>query len=367
MALARGEGDGLRRRRHDLGEAPPGFGDAAGRDRPDVGAAMTVATRGSRRVGELGLQRVERVVECVVGVEERAGPDLGGERVPLARSEEEVEAAEEGGGGRGDAVPQGDGRLGSGLDAAQRLGHDSVEAAAGDAGAEEGRGDVLEAVRLVDDDPLVVGQHGSGVIAANHEIGQKEVVVDDEQLRRLRFALEGGHEAALVEGTARPEAGLARRGREPPDGVVFFELVELGQIAAPGLRRPALHERQRSPHRLGGLRRGQGLETAAAEVVAEALHQERRDLGADHALGDGEIFEEDLLLERLARGGHDHAPAAGEGGHEISEGLARAGAGLADEHAIFVERPLHRLGHLELATAMLVAIEGARQRALGAE
>ena len=61
------------------------------------------------------------------------------------------------------------------------------DAPAGDPGAAEGGDDVLQVVGLVQDDVLGGGEHQRPLVVAHlraqEEIGQQQVVVDDEQAR----------------------------------------------------------------------------------------------------------------------------------------------------------------------------------------
>ena len=84
----------------------------------------------------------------------------------------------------------------------------------------------------------------------------------------------------------------------------------------------------------------QGVELVAAEIVGAALHV--ADLQrAEEGFEEGDVLEEELLLQIFCAGGDDDAllALAGEaqGGQEIGEGLAGAGAGFDDEVALVFE------------------------------
>ena len=64
-----------------------------------------------------------------------------------------------------------------------------------DTHAEEVGGDVLELVGFVEDDRVVVGQRRAGVRAAQREVGEKKVMVDDHDARCLGLAPHAGDEA----------------------------------------------------------------------------------------------------------------------------------------------------------------------------
>ena len=52
-------------------------------------------------------------------------------------------------------------------------------------------------------------------------------------------------------------------------------------------------------------------------------------------LEEWDVLEEELLLEVLGAGGDDDAAARQDGGHQVGQRLAGAGAGLGDEVLLF--------------------------------
>ena len=114
----------------------------------------------------------------------------------------------------------------------------------------------------------------------------------------------------------------------------------------------------------------QGVELVAAEVVAAALHV--ADLQrAEEGFEEGDVLEEELLLQVFGAGGDDDAllALAGEaqGGQKIGEGFAGAGAGFDDEVALVFEGGFDGSGHLVLAAAVLEGEGGAGEDAAGGE
>ena len=96
----------------------------------------------------------------------------------------------------------------------------------------------------------------------------------------------------------------------------------------------------------------QGVELVAAEIVGAALHV--ADLQrAEQRFEEGDVLEEELLLQILGAGGDDDAllALAGEAqrGQQIGEGLAGAGAGFDDEVALVREGAFDGSRHLVLA------------------
>ncbi len=86
---------------------------------------------------------------------------------------------------------------------------------------------------------------------------------------------------------------------------------------------------------------------------------------------EGDVLEVELLLQVLGAGGDDDALAAfageAQGGQQVGEGLAGAGAGFDDEVALVVERGLDGFGHLVLAFADFEGEGGFREDAVGRE
>ena len=104
----------------------------------------------------------------------------------------------------------------------------------------------------------------------------------------------------------------------------------------------------------------------AAEVVGAALHVADAQL-AKQRFEERNVAEEELVLQGLGAGGDDDALAGAQGGQQVGQGLAGAGAGLDDQVAALGEGALDGLGHFELAGAVLVGQRRARQNAAGRE
>ena len=87
-----------------------------------------------------------------------------------------------------------------------------VEALGGEADAEVVGGDLFELVGLVEDDGGGFGEDagvgGVGGLLLDGEVGEEEVVVDDDDVGLERFAAHGGDEAVLPVGAGLAEAGF---------------------------------------------------------------------------------------------------------------------------------------------------------------
>ena len=79
------------------------------------------------------------------------------------------------------------------------------------------------------------------------------------------------------------------------------------------------------------------------------------------------VLEEKLLLQVFRAGGNDDALAGEDGGDQISERFARAGAGFDDQMLAVRERGFHGLGHFELAGAEFVIRMPLGKRAMAGE
>src|SRR6185437_681226 len=137
---------------------------------------------------------------------------------------------------------------------------------------------------------------------------EEERVVDHDEPRLVEIALHPRNEALLEVGAPLADARLARRGDLAPDRIALAERDQLRDVARLGVPGPRLDEREAAAD--GGLgERADALPELVvapqAEVVAEALAE--RGLRVDpEVLGDeGQVLVDDLLLERLGRGGDD--------------------------------------------------------------
>ena len=104
----------------------------------------------------------------------------------------------------------------------------------------------------------------------------------------------------------------------------------------------------------------------AAEVVGAALHVADAQ-AAEQRFEKGNVAEVELVLQGLGAGGDDDALAGAQGGEQVGEGLAGAGACFDDEMAALGECALDGFGHFQLAGAVLVGQRRACEDAAGGE
>jgi hypothetical protein len=195
-----------------------------GAQQPEVGGEVPAGLEGARPAGVVGrglTHRGHRFGHAVGGRADHGVEVRGqGAREPLAdpgrqRGLEQVA-------GRPERVDGGSGRHGP------AEGGEDAEPADGDLGAEGGRGDVLELVRLVEDHEVVIGQH----VSAAGEVGPVKVGVDDDDGRLLRPAPRLFGEAAITARAAHRARAVGRRGAQlGPDPGRRLE-VQLGAVAA---------------------------------------------------------------------------------------------------------------------------------------
>jgi len=153
-----------------------------------------------------------------------------------------------------------------------------------------------------------------------------------------------------------------------PESAGLGQVVELGAIAGFGLFLPlgdlAVLVDLLKPGENGLILQGDQL--VAAEVVGAALHIADAQV-AEQGFEEGNIAEEELVLERLGAGRDDDALAGAQGRKQVGERFAGAGAGLDDQVAMLAEGALHGLGHLQLARPVLIRQGRAGQDAAGRE
>ena len=246
------------------------------------------------------------------------------------------------------------------------------EADIAEADAEVARGDVFELVRFVEDDDAGFGED-SGIrrglgLQLDGEIGEEEMVIDDDDIALGGAAAHLGDEAAIVVGAALAEAGVAARIEFGPELAGLGKLVELDSVSGLGGLLPfgdLLILRDFFESVEDGLT-AQGVELVPAEIVGAALHIADAQR-AEQRLEEGDVLEEELLLQVLGSGRDDDAAARAQGGEQIGEGLAGAGPGLDDQVAVFVEGALDGLCHLQLPAAELVGQLRTRQHAARSE
>ena len=211
--------------------------------------------------------------------------------------------------------------------AALDVGGEAAEPGARDAAAEPRRRRLLEPVRLVEDDRVVVGQHA----AAGREVGEVERVVRDHELGLPRARARGLGEAGAEERALPPRAAVGPDGELGPERLGRLD-GELRAIAGLGLREPRLERLEGLlVARIAQQHRAEALQLLAAEVVLAPLEHGDAHLPPERARRGRHLVGEQLLLQRLRRRRDDDALPRLERRDQVAEALARARSRLGDQ------------------------------------
>ena len=208
------------------------------------------------------------------------------------------------------------------------------------------------------------------------EVGEKEVVVDDDDFGLERLASHAGDEAVFPIRAGLAETGVGAGVELVPEQGVFGDAGEFGAVAGGGRGLPCgdvvelLDFFQARQH--GGV--AQGVEFGLAEIVGAPFHVadiERTVLIAEHGLKKGNVLEVELLLQVLGAGGDDDtlATLAGEAecGQQVGEGFAGAGTSFDDEVPLVFECAFDGGCHFILAAAVFEGERGLGEDAAGRE
>ena len=232
------------------------------------------------------------------------------------------------------------------------------ESEIGERAAEVLRGDLFKLVRLVEDDGGSFGENaGIGRIAggeADRGVGEKEMVIDDDEIGLESAAAHLGDEAAAIVGTSAAEAGVGAGVELMPEGGGFGKGGKLGAVAGLSDALP-LGDLAVLVNFVEARENGlvaEGEELAAAKVIGAALHVADAQF-AEQRFEKRNVAKEELVLKSLGTGGDDDALAGAKSGQKIGESFSGARSGFDDEMAALGERALHGFCHFVLAGAVL--------------
>lgn len=246
------------------------------------------------------------------------------------------------------------------------------EAVVGDGAAEVVAGGVFDFMGFVEDNGLIVGEDGGEIVLADGEIGEEEMVIDDDDVCFVGALVHFGEEAGIELGAFLAGAGIAAGVEAGPEVGIVGEEVKFGAVAGFGEVHPVfdlgkpfdfVEGFEAREGRLGG----EEIDFVAAEKIVAALHESDVEFGGEMFFEEGDVFVEELLLEGFGGGGNDDALAGADGGDEIAEGFAGASAGFDDGVAAFGEGVFDDFGHFDLGAAVFVAGVGFGEGAAGAE
>ena len=199
-------------------------------------------------------------------------------------------------------------------------------------------------MRLVQHDRIGIRQELDKPAFTKREIGEQQVVIDDDEIGGLRTPASPGHVAFLEHRALLAEA-VVRRGRDPgPYRGVLADRDDLGAIPGLGGVAPA-NERISLGATQCTVFRKRLVEPLQAEVVGSTLEYGGVDAAADRFAHRRQITMEQLVLQCARPGGHDGPRAGQHRRDQVSERLARARAGLDDQLLAVRDRVLDRPRH----------------------
>jgi hypothetical protein len=230
-------------------------------------------------------------------------------------------------------------------------------------------GDIFNLMRFVKDHGCVFRQDGAEVLFLHRKVGKEEVVVDDDDVA-FGGTLPHQREKAAVKLLALlSSAKVAARVELRPDRAVFRQCPDLAAVAGFGGLLPIADDFE-IHHLFKTVENGLLLavvELLAAEVVLAPFHVAHAQRFGEVLLQKGDVLEVELLLQVLGAGGDHHALAGEDGGQQIRQRLAGAGAGFNNEVLAVDEGIFHGFGHLELPRAKLEIGMHARKHAVSRE
>ena len=225
-----------------------------------------------------------------------------------------------------------------------------LEAVARKLAAEIIAGDVLDFVRLVENHRGIFRQDRAEIVLAEGEVGEKKMMIDDDQVRFLRALVHRGDEAALKFGALLAGAEVAARVDAIPQLGVVGKKRQLAAVAGFGQLFPIADLRE-PVHFVDALQDGLALHLVhflPAQKIGAALHQRGFQIRREMLLQEGHVLLEELLLKRFGGRRNDHAAAAANRGNQIRQRLACARARFDDDVLVLRESFVGNLRHGEL-------------------
>ena len=178
--------------------------------------------------------------------------------------------------------------------------------------AEEERRGVGQLVRLVEDHRVARGQELGEALVAQHDVGEEQVVVDDDDVGLERVLARLQHEA-VARGTRSSAPRQLSRVEVTSGQIDAFSGTSASSPRSPRCRRARERDDLRQMPRI--LARGQpafarrALEMMVADVVRAALEQRERDRHRQRVAHQRQVALEELVLQRLGAGRDDDLAA----------------------------------------------------------
>ena len=216
--------------------------------------------------------------------------------------------------------------------------------------AEELCGGFGQLVRFVENHGVAGGQQFGDPLVFQPQIGEEQMVVDHHDFGVERGLARRHHEAMLEMAAFAAEAGLAAGDRIMPGRGVLRNAFGLGAIAA-----GAGFGKAGDPGQPGGIVAvseapvGEvALQMVMADIVGAAFQQRHPDRRFQCLARSRQVTMKQLILQGLGPGGDHHLAARQQGGNQIGQGLAGAGSGFGQQHAVVRDGALDCLGHGQL-------------------
>ncbi len=167
-------------------------------------------------------------------------------------------------------------------------------------------------MRLIKDHRCGIGQNARvrriASLLLDVEVGEEEVVIDDDELGLHRLSPHGRDETRLGVGAGLAQADLGPRVELRPKPGVLRQALDLGPVAGLGVALPL----QDGVELLDVVQAGkdrvvaQGIQLLLANVVGTTLHDAHLQR-AKQRLEEGDVFERELLLQVFGPGRDDDA------------------------------------------------------------
>ena len=212
---------------------------------------------------------------------------------------------------------------------------------------------------LIENDRVGGSEQVAEPVLLQREIRQQQVVVHDDDVRFQGLAPRQHHVTAGDFRTAHAKAALAGGGDLRPHRMGVRQAAHFRQITALRGARPAPDARQ---HGIGGARARRtrflqrqllaalvrAREAVAAQIIGATLEKGYARRPAERRGHERQVLGEQLVLQRARPGRDQHARAAQQRRHQVSEGFAGAGARFHHQGFACGERAGYAFRHEQL-------------------
>ncbi len=187
-------------------------------------------------------------------------------------------------------------------------------------------------------------------IVAKCEVSHEQMMIDDDNVGRLRVAPCLVDEALGKARTLGAQTVVARRSDHRPDRGVFGNGCQLGTVAGRCGCCEA-HDRSQMPYIVARWQQSFALgasHSMQTNIIRAALQESGCGVDAQCIEYRRQIFAKQLILQRLGAGRKQHLAAGEQRRDEVGERLAGTGAGFRDQRTAGVDRVVDRGRHVRL-------------------